>query len=195
MAEPMRLSLDYIDNYPNALITCLEKDKIIALIDNNLLTVHFQPIYSANDGTVYAYEALTRIKQGARIQDGYLFNNIGDLFKSAILVNFISHLDVVCRANALKCAAQQELKKTESYLCLNICPETLMDPSHLMGITDQLADEYDIPKEKIILEITEESAIKNLELFRQTVSRYRDRGYRIAIDDFGAGYGGLKMLS
>lgn len=190
MAEALKLvhTMQYADS-------CLEKDKIMELIDNDLLTVHFQPIYSVNDGTVYAYEALTRIKEGARIRDGNLFNNIGDLFKSAILVNFISHLDVICRANALKCAARQGLNETYSSLCVNICPETLMDPSHLVGITDQLADEYDIPKEKIILEITEESAIKNLDLFRKTVIRYRERGYKIAIDDFGAGYGGLKMLS
>lgn len=195
MAEPLRLLPDNIDNYSECQDCFLEKDKILDLIDNDLLTVHFQPIYSVTDGTVYAYEALTRIKEGAQIKEGHLFNNIGDLFKSAILVNFISHLDVICRANALKCAARQGLKKAESYLCVNICPETLMDPSHLVGITDQLVEEYDLPKEKIILEITEESAINNLELFRKTVSRYRERGYKIAIDDFGAGYGGLKMLS
>jgi diguanylate cyclase (GGDEF)-like protein len=195
MAEALRLLIDNNDNLARCLDTCLEKDKIIELIDNDLLTVHFQPIYSVNDGTVYAYEALTRIKEGARVKDGFLFNNIGDLFKSAILVNFISHLDVICRANAFKCAALQGFKKAESYLCVNICPETLMDPAHLVGITDQLTVEYDIPKEKIILEITEESAISNLELFRKTVNRYRERGYKVAIDDFGAGYGGLKMLS
>ncbi len=195
MAEPMRLLLDIIGNHSESLDGFLEKDNIVKLIDSDLLTVHFQPIYSVHDGTVYAYEALTRIKDGARIQDGYLFNNIGDLFKSAMLVNFISHLDVICRANALKFAASQGLKKTESAVCINICPETLMDPAHLVGVTDELAGEYDIPKDKIILEIAEESAIKNLDLFKKTVSRYRQRGYRIAIDDFGAGYGGLTMLS
>jgi diguanylate cyclase (GGDEF)-like protein len=195
MAEPMRVLLDQVENYSDGYDYCLEKDKIIDLIDNDLLTVHFQPIYSVNDGTVYAHEALTRIKEGARIKDGTLFNSIGDLFKRAILVNFISHLDVICRANALKYAALQGLAETDSYICVNICPETLMDPTHLVGITDELAGEYGIPKEKIILEITEESAIKNLELFKKTVARYRDRGYKIAIDDFGAGYGGLKMLS
>jgi diguanylate cyclase (GGDEF)-like protein len=195
MAQPLRLLIDHNDNLIQHLNSCLEKDKIIELIDNDLLTVHFQPIYSVNNGTVYAYEALTRIKEGARIRDGYLFNNIGDLFKSAILVNFISHLDVICRANALKYSASQGLRESEAYICINICPETLMDPSHLVGVTDELSEEYGIAKEKIILEITEESAIKNLDLFKKTITRYRQRGYKIAIDDFGAGYGGLKMLS
>lgn len=195
MAQPLRLLIDNSENLTQCLDTCLQKDKIIELIDNDLLTVHFQPIYSVNNGTVYAYEALTRIKQGARIKDSSLFNNIGDLFKSAILVNFISHLDVICRANALKYAASQGLKESAAYICINICPETLMDPSHLVGVTDELAEEYGLAKEKIILEITEESAIKNLDLFKNTITRYRQRGYQIAIDDFGAGYGGLKMLT
>lgn len=50
------------------------QDKLIELIDNDLLTIYFQPIYSINDGSVYAYEALTRIK------DNILYDNIGDLF-------------------------------------------------------------------------------------------------------------------
>ncbi len=36
---------------------------ILKLIDNNSLTVHFQTIFSASDGAVYGYEALTRIKE------------------------------------------------------------------------------------------------------------------------------------
>ena len=120
MAQPLQLLIDHSDNLAYHLDTCLQKDKIIELIDNNLLTVHFQPIYSVNNGKVYAYEALTRIKEGARIKDGSLFNNIGDLFKSAILVNFISHLDVICRANALKYASSQGLRETEAYILIRI---------------------------------------------------------------------------
>lgn len=109
--------------------------------------------------------------------------------------DFISNLDVICRANALKYAALRGLNQTDAYICINICPETLMNPAHLVGVTDELAEEYGIPKHKIILEITEESAINDMELFKKTITHYRTRGYTIAIDDFGAGYGGLKMLS
>lgn len=76
-----------------------------------------------------------------------------------------------------------------------LCPEALMYPAHSVGITDELADEWGISKERIILEITEESAIHNCKLFKEAIVYYKKRGYKIAIDDFGAGYGGLKMLS
>jgi diguanylate cyclase (GGDEF)-like protein len=70
-----------------------------------------------------------------------------------------------------------------------------MDPTHRVGITDELADKWSISKERIVLEITEETAIRNCKLFKDTIVYYKKRGYKIAIDDFGAGYGGLKMLS
>ena len=51
------------------------RDAILELLDGNLLTTHFQPIFSAKDGSVYGYEALTRIKgDNNKI-------NIGELLK------------------------------------------------------------------------------------------------------------------
>src|SRR5208282_4263936 len=80
-------------------------------------------------------------------------------------------------------------------LFINICPDTMMDTAHRVGITDELLERSGIPKDRIILEITEESAIHNYKLFKESIEYYRGRGYKIAIDDFGAGHGGLKMLS
>jgi diguanylate cyclase (GGDEF)-like protein len=187
MSNPLRLLYNNIDDLSE--FHNHYHNKLIDLIDNDLLIIYFQPIYSINNGAVYAYEALTRIK------DNVLFDNVSDLFKTAIQCDFISHLDVFCRANALKHSALQGLNQTDAYLCINICPETLMNPAHLVGITDELAEEYGISKNRIILEITEESAINDMDFFKKTITRYRSRGYTIAIDDFGAGYGGLKMLS
>lgn len=167
----------------------IDRQTILELLDNDSLTTHFQPIFSAKDGSVYGYEALTRIKN----DKGSI--NIGDLFKKAIQTNTISSLDVQCRENAISLASSLGINHINAYLFINICPETLMDPAHSAGITDALAEEWGISKERIILEITEKSAIHNYSLFKQAVAYYRERGYKIAIDDFGAGYGGLKMLS
>ncbi|MEW6739621.1 MAG: GGDEF domain-containing protein [Nitrospirota bacterium] len=167
----------------------IDRQTILELLDSNSLTTHFQPIFCSKDGTVYGYEALTRIKEDKRNI------NIGELFKKAILTNTISSLDVKCRGNAISLASSLGINHINAYLFINICPEALMNPAHSVGITDELADEWDISKERIILEITEESAIHNCKLFKEAVVYYKKRGYKIAIDDFGAGYGGLKMLS
>lgn len=167
----------------------IDRQTILELLDSNSLTTHFQPIFSAKDGTVYGYEALTRIKEDRKNI------NLGELFKKAILTNTISSLDVKCRGNAISLASSLGINHINAYLFINICPEALMDSAHSVGITDELADEWGISKERIILEITEENAIHNYKLFKKAVVYYKKRGYKIAIDDFGAGYGGLKMLS
>lgn len=179
---------DCISEHRNSTDT-IDRQTILELLDSNSLTTHFQPIFSAKDGAVYGYEALTRIRENKSNI------NICELFKKAILTNTISALDVKCRENAISLASSLGINHTNAYLFINICPETLMDPAYRVGITDELADEWGISKERIVLEITEESAVHNCKLFEEAVSYYRNRGFKIAIDDFGAGYGELKMLS
>ncbi|MCX7987839.1 MAG: EAL domain-containing protein [Thermodesulfovibrio sp.] len=148
------------------------------------LTVHFQPIFESKKFKIYGYESLAR-HVSKKI-------NIGKLFLEAKKNDSIFLLDMICREKAIREASKQNLK---DYLFINICPETIISPQHEIGITDRLAEKYNFPKEKIILEITEQSAIENYEIFIKTISYYKERGYRIAIDDFGSGYGGPKLLS
>ncbi len=167
----------------------IDENVFFEIIENNCLTTYFQPIYNARDGSVYGFEALARLK-------GYEnWNNIGSLFKRAIELKRISQLDIRCREKAISLASMMGLKELEAYLFINICPHVLLDPLHRRGLTDEMVEKWDIKKEKVVLEITEESAIENYKLFQDTVIYYKKRGYKIAIDDFGSGYGGLKMLS
>lgn len=170
-------------------LDALGRREILDLIQKEALTVHFQPIIASGTGTVFGFEALMRI-------DGMNpFGSVSEVFGKARTTNTISLLDMKCRENAIRESALQGIKEKGAHLFINICPETLMDPSHKIGLTDKLVERWGVPKEKIILEITEETAIYNYELFRQSIAYYKNRGYKIAIDDFGAGYGGLKMLS
>lgn len=148
------------------------------------LTVHFQPIFSSMSGKIFGYESLTR--------NISMSLNIKELFLEAKKNGSIFILDMICRRNAIKKASEQNI---DGYLFINICPETLFYPQHEIGITDRFAEEFSFPKDKIVLEITEQSAIENYEIFIKSVSYYKRRGYKIAIDDFGAGFGGPKLLS
>ncbi len=166
------------------------RENIISLIDNQALTTWFQPIFSRRSGEVYGYEALTRLAG-----DPHPGGDIGQLFAKAQEVGLIPSLDMLCRGNAFHRATKLGFAQQETFLYLNICPATLMHPEHKVGMTDQFAERHGIAKERIILEITEQEVIRNYELFKRSVGHYRKQGYKIAIDDFGAGYGGLKMLS
>lgn len=168
----------------------IPRELIVNLVDNNELTAWFQPIFSRQTGEIYGYEALARLRN--QTPENY---NIAKLFAQAQAMGIISSLDMLCRENSFCRAGELGLAKTDAFLYLNICPATLMHPDHKGGLTDSLAEKCGIAKDKIILEITEQEAIRNYELFKRSVDHYRARGYKIAIDDFGAGYGGLKMLS
>lgn len=165
------------------------RETILQLIDSQALTAWFQPIFSQRTGEVFGYEALTRLTQ---ISQGY---DIGQMFEKAQQAGIISSLDMLCRKNAFRRATELGFAQQDSYLYVNICPDSLMHPDHKAGVTDQLVELHGIVKERVVLEITEQEAIRNYELFKSSIDHYRKRGYKIAIDDFGVGYGGLKMLS
>lgn len=162
---------------------------ILDLCENDGLSVHFQPIYAARDGSVFGIEALTRTVGPNP------FERIDQLFFNAILTDTICTLDYHCRENALREASALGIQQHTCLLFINVCPETLTDPEHYPGLTDLFSDKWNISKDRIVLEITEASSITNYKIFKDAISYYRNRGYRIAIDDFGAGHGGLKMLS
>lgn len=165
------------------------RQTILDLMDNEALTIHFQTVFSAQEGKIFGYEALTRVK------GEHPFSDVSELFQKAVLTDTISALDVRCRENAIKQASVLGLSEKNASLFINVCPETMMDTAYRANITAEMAEKWGIPKDRIILEITEESAIFNYKLFKQSIEYYRGMGYRIAIDDFGAGHGGLKMLS
>lgn len=175
---------------PTTMPTTVSRELLLHLLDTNSLTAWFQPIFSRQNGEIYGYEALTRV------QDGVVPPfDISKLFSKAQAEGIIASLDMQCRENALFRAAELGFLQKNAYLYVNICPGTLIHPDHRGGVTDQLAEDCGIPKERIVLEITEQETIKNYDLFQRSIEHYRKRGYKIAIDDFGVGYGGLKMLS
>jgi len=172
---------------------CEKRDKagveIEKLLGGGLLTSHFQPIVSLQQYEVFAYEALCRTVCPNP------FGSIDILFHQATQCGLTLPLDMQCRTNGIALASGQSILDRGALLFINICPTSLLHPGHSAGKTVQLAQQHGLPVDHIVLEITEHEAISNYNLFRRAIDHYRSKGFRIAIDDFGAGYGGLKMLS
>lgn len=167
-----------------------DRAEILDLLRNNGLTSWFQPIFSVKTGKIYGYEALTRLADPKRDN-----GRIDLLFKRAQEENLTPWLDMLCQENAFRKAASLGISSRQANLYVNVCPESLMyrDFGRETGGLD--APPNGIDKEKVVLEITEQDAIRNYAFFKKAIDNYRNMGYKIAIDDFGVGYGGLKMLS
>jgi diguanylate cyclase (GGDEF)-like protein len=158
------------------------------LLSGNRLTAHFQPIVNFDSRKIFAYEAL------CRTVGPNPFDSIDQIFTSAKECGMMLEIDMRCRENGIALFAEQATCH-QGLLFLNIAPTSLLHPDHSAGRTGLLANRHGIDHRDIVLEITEQEAVSNYQLFRKAVDHYRSKGFRIAIDDFGAGYGGLKMLS
>ena len=158
-------------------------------IQNNGFDVHFQPIVSLAADDIFAYEGL------CRVTDTNPFGTIDQLFQQARKLGEICALDMRCRENTICRASQHQIDKTGAQLFINVCPTSLQQGGHNSGETERMVKAWGLKKENVVLEVTEQEAVSNYSLFLEAIKYYRSCGFKIAIDDFGAGYGGLKMLS
>lgn len=142
----------------------------------------FQPIVDANSGSIFAHEALVRGAEGEPA--GAVFDQVheGNLYR----------FDQSCRTKAISLAAELGLS---SYLHINFMPNAVYRPELCIRTTLEAAEHYGFPLENIIFEITESEEVRDMQHLRGIVDYYRSRGFKIAIDDFGAGYAGLNLLS
>jgi EAL domain-containing protein (putative c-di-GMP-specific phosphodiesterase class I) len=75
------------------------------------------------------------------------------------------------------------------FLFLNVDPHDFIDPQF-----SQLDREVSDPS-RVVIEITERTAIKDYPKFRERLAALRERGYRFAVDDAGSGYAGLGSIA
>lgn len=160
-----------------------ELEKIIST--QNIKTV-FQPIVCLKDGSVIGYEALTRGPEESPLR----FPD--KLFEAAETHNKLWDLECLCRSKAIERA--REIDK-DKLLFINVDPNILEDEKYRKGFTKEFLSKHNMSPESIIFEITERTSIKDYNKFRNVLDNYLGEGYKIAIDDTGAGYAGLKMLT
>ncbi len=149
------------------------------------ISVAFQPIFDVSQKKVMAYEALARTVKGGGIAE--LLSHVNDANHCAF--------DQLCRRTALDYATRLGLSVTGASLCLNINPNAAMDPEASIEKTLDVAKHLGFPIDRLILEVTEDERAREPELLNKVIQAYRSLGMRVAIDDFGAGYAGLSMLT
>lgn len=145
-------------------------------------TMAFQPIVNCRTRAIYAHEALVRgmNNEGA----GVIFTKVN--------ADNLYRFDQACRTKAIKLAAELGM---QTMLSINFMPNAVYRPELCIRTTLAAAEKYNFPIEQIIFEITESEKVDDLAHVRNIVDYYRQRGFKTAIDDFGAGYAGLNLLA
>jgi blue light- and temperature-responsive anti-repressor len=142
----------------------------------------FQPIVNAVESKIVSYEALVR---GANNESAH------QIFQQAKEAN-LNRFDEECRVVAIELAATLGLACN---LNLNLLPLSLESSDTAILSTLVAAERCGIDTDRLVLEITENEIIRNLPSFVNTINEHRNSGFKIAIDDFGAGYSGLNLLA
>lgn len=164
---------------------CNSRKELERILKFEDISTVFQPIVSLIDGDIIGYEALTRGPENSPLK------NPEKLFSAAQTYNRLWDLECMCRSKAIEKAHTIHRDK---FLFLNVDPYIFKDEKYKRGFTKEFLAKYNMSPESIIFEITERTCIKDYKSFRIALDNYLEEGYKIAIDDTGAGYSGLKML-
>jgi EAL domain-containing protein (putative c-di-GMP-specific phosphodiesterase class I)/CheY-like chemotaxis protein len=140
----------------------------------------YQPIISWSRQCAFGYEALVRSSETSLSGPGALFDAAEQL----------GRLHDVGRQIRNKCVEPFGPEQDSLSLFVNLHTEDLLDGT-LFDPESSLAKRA----HQIVLEITERSNLESIGQVRERISRLRDLGFRIAIDDIGAGYSGLNSFA
>ena len=145
---------------------------------DRMVYVDYHPIVVAATREIFGYEALARGQMRTLRSPEVMF----DVAAEADLIWELSRL---CRARALE--GMNRLLAPGQLLFLNVDPHDFTDPA----FTEQ---EVTDPS-RVVIEITERTAIKDYPKFRERLKAFRAMGYRFAVDDAGSGYAGLGSIA
>jgi len=166
-----------------------KKDALDYIINNRQIKAVFQPIISLRDGSVLGHEALSRITCESEIK------NPDMLFTIAGEYNRLWDLELLCRTTALEAAYKFMIPPYNKKLFINVNPNIMHDETYKKGFTKAFLEQYEITPNNVIFEITERNVITDMTGFKATIDHYRSQDFKIAIDDAGAGYSGLNLIS
>ena len=150
---------------------------------------HFQPILSADTKEVYAYEVL-----GRYVDDDGTVKSLGAFFSDPDTSHEKAlEVDRIVRRYAMKKYAEE---KRSEYLFINIRLAWLLpyaeNPDEMLTL--QLAREFGITPEKLVIEITEEEFYASEEYIRSII-HYKKIGCRVALDDYGTRASNIDRLA
>jgi len=140
--------------------------------------IDYHPIVITETQEIYGYEALARgVMRSLRSPEV--------MFDVAAEADLVWELSRLCRSRAIE-GMDTHLQPGE-LLFLNVDPHDFNDPAF---------NEHEVKyPDRVVIEITERTAIKDYPKFRERLRAFREAGFRFAVDDAGSGYAGLGSIA
>ncbi|ORM68285.1 diguanylate phosphodiesterase [Pantoea rwandensis] len=143
----------------------------------------FQPIIDPFARRVASYEALIRTPNGGSPSEYF----------SAFGGEAIYHADIQSKKLAFQLASA--LGIGDHSLSINLLPMSLVTVPNAVEFLLAEIEANGLVPEQVIVEVTENEIISKADEFAAEVSKLKAAGISLALDDFGAGFAGLSLLS
>lgn len=156
--------------------------RFMRLIEQNLFMYHFQPIVSAQDGEIVAYEALMRTDSSIGL--GPL-----EILDIAQKQDRLYDIEVATLNNTLSVLSENQAMFQNRKLFVNAIPSQILNEEDY----DAIAAKYGELLEKVVIELTEQTEISD-EKLEYIHARLKKSKMQLAIDDYGTGYSNTSNL-
>jgi EAL domain-containing protein (putative c-di-GMP-specific phosphodiesterase class I) len=157
------------------------------MLEAGRMTMHFQPIVHAREpDRAYAHECLLR-----GLDDEGNIVSPGTLFDAARAADMLFHLDRAARLQAIEDAWRLGI---ETPIFINFTPTSIYDPAFCLRTTITAARKTGWAPERFVFEVIETEELADTRDLVGILAEYRAAGFRVALDDLGAGYGSLTLL-
>lgn len=164
--------------------------KLRDAIDRGEIDIHFQNIIDVKNKEVNYVEALARWTDR---EMGYIPPDY--FIKMAVESNLIDYLEDYLVATAISKYRKlhQIPKYKKALLALNLSPSVLLRDG-FSNFLDSCLMKNGLSSSDICIEVSENTFINNLDLCNYFIRIYKEKGFKIAIDDFGREYSSLAVL-
>jgi diguanylate cyclase (GGDEF)-like protein len=158
-------------------------------IENEDLTLYYQPQFEVASGRISGVEALARwFRSDGAAVDPSVFIPMAEQSQ------LIGELGSWVLQEACKNVRAWQNGNTELLtLCVNVSPHQIDEA--FAGMIQRALNYTGFPAEQLELEITESALMSNADAIIECLRQLKNMGIRIAIDDFGTGYSGFSHLS
>ncbi len=162
-------------------------DRIAQALESNLLKLHFQGVYRADNGHLAHLEALIRMEDG------------GAPDQLIMPAQFIEHAEKsgkILEIDRWVIRESIRLLATHPHLpamAINISGRSFDDPELPAYITSQLLRQHVSPR-RLLVELTETSAVSDMGDAARFIAALRRAGCTICLDDFGTGFASFAYL-
>jgi len=158
---------------------------LLRSIDEDKLMPFFQPIFNIEDHSVIGYEVLSRLIDN----EGYVAS-ASRFIDMAERLGTIRDIDRIIIRKALEQKVESGFDKL---LFINLSGREIKDKDFIDYIAEVI-EEYNVKPEEIVFEITEKTAVDVLLVLQDIKINFINKGFKLAIDDFGSGYSSFYYL-